>query len=96
MLPYNHKGSYIHMDSGKYREWEQARVETELKKSHKNNIGIIAMKTCSAGPYSSNKEIEPSYKEALKWVLNHEYIDTMAVAMSNHSQIEENTQVLIK
>ena len=96
MLPYNHKGSSVNMTSGRYREWDQPRVENELKKAHKNNIGVVAMKTCSAGPYSPNEDEKPSYKNALKWVLDHEYIDTMAVALSNHSQIEEDVQVMIR
>ena len=95
MLPYNHKGSYIHMNSGRYKEWDQSSIEIELKKAHINNVGVVAMKTCSAGPYSSKKEENPSYLEALKWVINHDYIDTMAVAMSNFSQIKENVRVMI-
>lgn len=94
MLPYNHKGSYIHMNSGRYREWDQPGIEIELKKAHKNNLGIVAMKTCSAGPYSSKQEENPSYRKALQWVISHEFISSMAVAMSNFSQIDENVQVL--
>jgi predicted aldo/keto reductase-like oxidoreductase len=94
MLPYNHKGAYVHMNSGGHREWNQSQVEIELNKAHKNDLGIVAMKTCSAGPYASNKVEKPSYLEALKWVINHEYVDTMAVAMTNFSQIKEDVQVM--
>ncbi len=95
MVPYNHKGSYVHMNSGRHREWDQPSVEAELKKTHDNKLGVIAMKTCSAGPYSPHKEEKPSYKEALKWILNREIIDTMAVAMTNFGQIEEDIQAMI-
>ena len=96
MLPYNHKGSYVHMLSGRSSKWDQPLMETELEKAHRNNMGIVAMKTCSAGPYSPNSEEKPSYKEALKWILNHEFIDAMAVAMSNMDQIKEDVQAIIK
>ncbi|MFC1558501.1 aldo/keto reductase [candidate division KSB1 bacterium] len=94
MVPYNHKGSYIHMNSGHYSEWDQTALEIELKKAHKNNIGLIAMKTTSGGPYSPDKKSKPTYKDALKWLLNHEYIHTMAVAMGNLDEINENIQAM--
>lgn len=89
MLPYNHKGSYVHMLSGRSSEWDQPMMEVELKKAHKSNIATIAMKTCSGGPYSPNNEKKPSYTEALKWVLDREFIYTAAVAMSNRQEIKE-------
>jgi aryl-alcohol dehydrogenase-like predicted oxidoreductase len=95
MVPYNHKGSYIHSNSGKYKEWNQPALEVELEKAEKNNIGIVAMKTCSGGPYSSDKD-EPSYKNALDWILNHSFIGTMAVAMGNIDELNENIQVMLK
>jgi len=39
-----------------------------LKKLHKNKVGIIAMKTCSAGPFAIHDSEEPSYRDAIKWV----------------------------
>ena len=94
MVPYNHKGSYIHMLSGGYGEWDQKALESELKKAHQNNIGLIAMKTASGGPYSPDGKSKPSYKDALKWLLNHEYIHTVAVAMGNMGEISENIQAM--
>jgi aryl-alcohol dehydrogenase-like predicted oxidoreductase len=95
MIPYNHKGSYIHSKGGHYREWDQRALESELKKADHNNTGIIAMKTCSGGPYSEDGKSKPSFKEALKWVLNHSYVSSMAVAMGNTKEINENVQAML-
>jgi len=92
MLPYNHKGSYVHMLSGNYYEWNQPRVEIELKKAQKKNLGVVAMKTCSAGPYAAAGASQPSFAGAIKWVLDHSYISVAAVAMSNFDEIKENVQ----
>ena len=93
MLPYNHKGSYEHMLSGNYYEWDQPRVEIELEKAHKKNLGVVAMKTCSAGPYAPDGSSKPSFAGAIKWVLDHSYISVAAVAMSNFDEIKENIKV---
>jgi predicted aldo/keto reductase-like oxidoreductase len=94
MLPYNHRGSYNHSRTGRYSEWDQPALEAELKKAEKNNIGIVAMKTCSGGPYSPDGKSKPSYQAALKWILNHSYIDSMAVAMGNMKEIDENVPAM--
>jgi len=52
------------------------------------------MKTCSGGPYSSVGVMKPTFKDALKWVLNHSYISTMAVAMANMKEIKEDVQAM--
>ena len=94
MVPYNHKGSYIHSLSGGYSEWDQPALEKELEKAESNNIGIVAMKTCSGGPYAFEGESRPSFKAALKWVLDHSYISSMAVAMGNLSELNEGLQAM--
>lgn len=94
MLPYNHKGSYVHMNSGRSAEWDQLRNEVELKKARARNLGVIAMKTCSAGPYPSKNPEEPTFAGALRWVLDHDFVSTAAVAMSNVEEIQENTQAV--
>jgi aryl-alcohol dehydrogenase-like predicted oxidoreductase len=91
MLPFNHKGSYVHMLSGRSSEWDQPRTKIELEKAHQNKLGVVAMKTCSAGPVAFKGEPNPSIKGALKWVLDHAFVGTMAVAMSNMDEIVENT-----
>ena len=90
MLPYNHKGSSVHMLSGRAREWDQPQAEGELEKAHKNKLGVVAMKTCSAGPYAFADGQAASFKGALEWVLDHDFISTVAVAMSNRKEIQEN------
>jgi aryl-alcohol dehydrogenase-like predicted oxidoreductase len=92
MLPFNHKGFYVHMLSGRTSEWDQPRVEVELEKAHKNKLGVVAMKTCSAGPYAFADGQAPSFKGALEWVLDHDFISTVAVAMANRKEIQENVQ----
>jgi predicted aldo/keto reductase-like oxidoreductase len=94
MVPYNHKGSYIHSRAGYYSEWNQSALEDELKKAENNGIGIVAMKTCSGGPYSSDGVMKPTFKDALKWILSHSYISTMAVAMANIKEIKEDVQAM--
>ena len=95
MTTYNHKGSYIHSQSGNYSEWDQSALEVELKKAKKHNTGIVAMKTCSAGPYAFENEDKPSYRSALRWVASHDTIHTMAVAMGNFDEIEEDIQAIV-
>ncbi len=94
MVPYNHKGSFIHSLSRRYSEWDQTAVEKELKKAVDQNIGIVAMKTCSAGPYANNPETKPTYTDALKWVIEHSFIHSAAVAMANFNEIEEDVQAM--
>jgi aryl-alcohol dehydrogenase-like predicted oxidoreductase len=94
MLAYNHKGSFIHSKYGHYREWDQPAMEEQMKIAEKNGIGIVAMKTCSAGKYSPDNSIAPSLSQALRWVINHSYIQTMAVAMGNIDEVKEDVQVM--
>ena len=94
MVPYNHKGSYIHMSSGGFSEWDQPALEIEMDIAKKRGVGMIAMKTCSGGPYATDEKTDPSFENALRWVLSQDLVHTMAVAMGNFEQIEENRRVL--
>ncbi|MFH1943127.1 MAG: aldo/keto reductase [bacterium] len=94
MVTFNHKGSYVHSLTGNYSEWDQPALEKELQKAAENNLGIVAMKTCSAGPCSLDGESKPSYEAALRWIRNHSFIHSMAVAMANFDEIEENVQAM--
>ncbi len=40
MVPYNHKGSYVHSRRGHYNEWDQPALEKEFKRAEKNGVGI--------------------------------------------------------
>ncbi len=94
MATFNHKGSLVHSQTGRYSEWNQPSMIKELQRAEKNNIGIVAMKTCSAGPYAFPDEKKPSFRSALRWVLNHSFIGTTAVAMATYEELKENIQVL--
>ena len=94
MVTFNHKGSLVHSQTGRYDEWDQPPMIKELQRAEKNNIGIVAMKTCSAGRYSFPDEKKPSFRSALKWVLNHSFVGTTAVAMATYEEFKENIQVL--
>ncbi len=96
MVSYNHKGMYIHSKFGTQGKWDQQAVEAELNIAHKNNIGIIAMKTCSAGPYSLDGNESPTFGQAVKWVLNKPWVDAAAVAMANFDEINEHQYLLYK
>jgi len=90
MTTYNHKGAYVHMNSGRKSSWDQEALERELREARERGVGLVAMKTCSGGPYSPSPEVSPSYMEALRWILRRNVVHTMAVAMANHQQIKEN------
>jgi len=94
MIPFNHKGSFVHSVTGKYSEWDQSQLIPILTEAGDNGIGIIAMKTCSGDKYSSSPDIEPSYREAVKWVIQHPYISSASVAMVNFEQVDEHTSLL--
>jgi aryl-alcohol dehydrogenase-like predicted oxidoreductase len=94
MVPFNHKGSFVHSVSGRYSEWDQTKLISILEDALKNGIGVIAMKTCSGGKYSPLPGIEPSYSEAVKWVLQKNYISSAAVAMANFEQVDEHIPLI--
>ena len=95
MVPYNHKGSYIHMNSGSYSEWDQPALEVEMSIAKKRGVGMLGMKTCSGGPYAPDEDTEASFEHALRWVLDQDKVHALAVAMGNFEQIEENRRVLL-
>lgn len=94
MVPFNHKGSFVHSLTGSYSEWDQKKLILILTEAGNKGIGVIAMKTCSGGKYSPSTDIEPSFKEAVLWVLQHKFISSAAVAMSSFEQVDEHTSWL--
>ena len=94
MVPYNHKGSYIHSQSGRFSEWDQPALEEQMKSALERGMGIVAMKTCSAGPYAPNDETQPSMEHALRWILNQKLVHTMAAAMGSLDEIEEDVRAM--
>jgi uncharacterized protein len=93
MVPFNHKGSFTHSVTGRYSEWDQKKLVSILQEAHEKGIGVIAMKTCSGGKYSSSTGSEPGFKEAVSWVLQHNFISSAAVAMANFEQVDEHASL---
>lgn len=92
MAPYNHRGAYVHSLSGKSNAWDQARVEKELEEAAKNGLGVVVMKTCSGGPYAPAGAERPSFRGAVRWVLEHPFVGVAVVAMSNLDEMEEDLE----
>lgn len=89
MVPFNHKGSFVHSVTGRYSEWDQNRLVSALTEAGNKGIGVIAMKTCSGGKYSPSSDSEPSFREAVRWVISHPFVSAAAVAMASFEQIDE-------
>ncbi|MBE0673612.1 MAG: aldo/keto reductase [Bacteroidales bacterium] len=96
MMPFNFKGSYIHSLNKTYSEWDQTRLLSILAKANDRKTGFIAMKTCSAGPYQPEGSSVASFPESVKWVLEHDFVSSAAVAMSNSEEISEHLEALKK
>lgn len=96
MLGYNHKGSMVHSLSGIYRKFDNPAMETEMEKAHKRGVGIMAMKTCSGGPYSPAAGIEPSFPHAVKWALDKPFVDAAAVVMANYDELAQHAALLLE
>jgi len=93
MVPFNHKGSFVHSVTGRYSEWDQKRLVTALTGAGDKGIGVMAMKTCSGGKFSPSPGIEPSYAEAVRWVVQHPFVSSAAIAMANFEQVNEFIQI---
>ncbi len=92
MHPFNYKGAFTHSLSGWSAEWDQALLIELLTEAHEKGTGIVAMKSCSAGPFQNSKNDEASFRDAVKWVVAKDYVDSTAVAMSSYKQIDEHTE----
>jgi aryl-alcohol dehydrogenase-like predicted oxidoreductase len=95
MTAFNHSGGYIHSMSSRQDSWDQEQLTLQLKTAAGKGIGIIAMKTCSGGPYAHGKNTEPSLPGAVKWVLQQEYIHATAVAMANFTEVDQHVSILV-
>jgi uncharacterized protein len=94
MVPFNHKGAFTHSVTGNYSEWDQGKLISLLTEAGEKGKGVIAMKTCSGGPFQPNADTKPSFIEAVKWVLNHRFISSAAIAMASFEQVEEHLPLL--
>ena len=95
MGAFNHAGKFIHSRSHWSAEWDQDALIAQLEEAHNKGIGFVAMKSASGGPYSPDENTTASYTEALRWLLQHDYVHTIAVAMSNFSEVDENVKAML-
>jgi len=94
MCPFNHKGSYKHLRSKRYSEWDQPELIRQLEIAGNKNIGIVAMKTASGGPYQPEGKETATYEDAVRWVIQHNFVCSAAVGMSNFEEIAENVKAM--
>jgi aryl-alcohol dehydrogenase-like predicted oxidoreductase len=94
MVSYTFAGSFTHSNTGHFMEYNQETLEIEMKIAHQNRKGIIAMKTCSAGPYKEKDDEKPTFGKAIKWVTDKPFVHSAAVAMANFDQITENVNTI--
>lgn len=94
MVPFNHKGSFVHSVTGNYSEWNQDKLISILTEAGNKGIGVIAMKSCSGGMYAPSSDVAPGYKEAVLWVIRHKFISSVAIALSNFEQVDEHIPLL--
>jgi len=94
MPAFNPAGGYVHANSGRKDSWDQEELITELKAASAAGTGIIAMKTCSGGAYAGEQGAEATIPQAVKWVLEREYIHSSAVAMANFREIDEHVSLM--
>jgi len=94
MTAFNHSGGYVHSRSTRQGSWDQEQLTLQLKAAAEKGIGIIAMKTCSGGPYTTDNNIGSSIPAAVNWVLQQEYIHAAAVAMANFTEVDEHVRIL--
>jgi len=89
MLPFNHKGLFVKPEYTS--KWDLQKQISVLTEANNKGIGVIAIKTCMGGTYSPSANIEPSFKEAVRWVVQQKYISSVALAMTNFEQVDEHT-----
>jgi predicted aldo/keto reductase-like oxidoreductase len=94
MVPFNHKGAFTHSLSGQYSEWDQQKLISLLTTASEKGKGVIAMKTCSGGPYSPSPGTQPDFRQAVKWVLGNKFVSAAAIAMASFEQVDEHLPLL--
>lgn len=93
MVPVNPHGAFVHSNSGWETSWDQEALFTELREARKNGVGVLAMKTCSGGPFAFDKQGQPTFPGAIRWVIDQPQVDCAVVAMANFKEIAEDTGI---
>jgi predicted aldo/keto reductase-like oxidoreductase len=65
-----------------------------LKRAHRKNVGIVAMKTQAGGYKHGHSALINPHQAALKWVLDLDFVDCAIPGMVNRRQLAENTKVI--
>ncbi len=90
LLPFNPFGRFRHSIGGWPAAWDQERLVKAMGWAHAAGIGIVAMKTCSAGPHAVREGDAPSLAGAVRWVTDHPCIAGAVPAIANFTQLEEH------
>jgi hypothetical protein len=90
LLPFNPFGRFRHSIGGWPADWDQEKLILAMGRAHAAGMGIVAMKTCSAGPHSPRQGAAPSLAAAVRWVTDHPYISSAVPAIANFTQLEEH------
>lgn len=88
MIPFNHKGLFVKPEYTS--TWDHLKQIAILTEASNKGRGVIAIKSCSGGTYSPMPNMEPSFKEAVRWVMQQKYISSVALAMTNFEQVDEH------
>ncbi|NQU80648.1 MAG: aldo/keto reductase [Bacteroidetes bacterium] len=93
MVTINPHGAFVHSNSGGGGSWDQVALFTELREARENGVGVLAIKTCSGGPFAYDKADQPTFPGAIRWVIDQPEVDCAVVAMANFKEIAENTAI---
>ena len=94
LIAYNHAGNFTPSYGGEYHEWNQAELEKEIENAGSAGMGIVAMKTCSGGPYKEEGQSEASYPQALRQILKNKHISAIVPAMGNYREVDEDIKAM--
>lgn len=103
MFPYNHANSYYNNPiggkepvdlSGPANKWDKTEVDKLIEVAVASGMGIVAMKTCYAGPLKEEGESKATYTTALKWILRNKNISAVMPAMGNFREIEDDVAAM--
>ena len=94
LIAYNHAGNFTPAYGGEYHEWNQAELEKEIENAGSAGMGIVAMKTCSGGPFKEEGQTEANYPSALRQILKNKHISSTVPAMGNFREVDEDIKAM--
>ncbi len=90
MLPFNPFGRFRHSIGGWPGDWDQESLIKVMGRAQAAGMGIVAMKTCSAGPYAPRQGEAPSLAAAVRWVTDQPFVASAVPAIANFTQLAEH------